>query len=150
MNLPWYKNIDSLLKIDEIYHLDHVTVHNEINKRIKPNPPKASIIPPNSFSTKSLPTASKKFRVQKIIEKLQKHFTDCWSHKKSKSSKLAFYNEIKNRFARESYLDAVSGFSRRYSTTQLRIGAHELEIERGRYNNSYRENLPLVQSLHGK
>ena len=127
-----------------------MTVHNEINKRIKPNPPKASIIPPNSFSTKSLPTASKKFRVQKIIEKLQKHFTDCWSHKKSKSSKLAFYNEIKNRFARESYLDAVSGFSRRYSTTQLRIGAHELEIERGRYNNSYRENLPLVQSLHGK
>ena len=26
-NLPWYKNIESLLKLDEIYDLDHVTAH---------------------------------------------------------------------------------------------------------------------------
>ena len=26
-NLHWYKNIESLLKLDEIYDLDHVTAH---------------------------------------------------------------------------------------------------------------------------
>ena len=128
-----------LLKIDEIYQLDHVTAYNEINKRTKSTHQRVSTIPPNSYSTKSLPTASKKFRVQKVIEKLQKHFTDCWHYEKSNSSKLSFYNKIKNKFARESYIDAVKGFSRRYSTTQLRISAHDLEIERGRYTNSPRE-----------
>ena len=34
----------------------------------------------------------------------------------------------------------MKGFSRRYSTTKLRISAHELEIERGRYSDTLREN----------
>lgn len=43
------------------------------------------------------------------------------------------------KFARESYLDTVKCFARRYSTTKFRISAHDLEIEKGRYKNIPRE-----------
>ena len=45
----------------------------------------------------------------------------------------------KTKFARETYLDAVRGFSRRFSTTQLRISSHNLEVERGRYTKTPKE-----------
>ena len=88
--------------------------------------------------TKVIPYPVKKFRVKNVTENLKGHFTKCWKLEKSKSSKLSFYNTIKNKFARESYLDTVKGFSRRYSTSKLRISAHNLEIEQGRYTNTPR------------
>ena len=85
------------------------------------------------------PLESKRFRIQKIIGILTEHFKNCWEHQKSTSSKLSFYHSIKSTFGRESYLDCCKGFSRRYCTTQLRISAHDLQIERGRYSNLSRE-----------
>ena len=41
---------------------------------------------------------------------------------------------------RETYLDSSKGFPHRYSTTKLRISAHYLEIETGRYSNISRED----------
>ena len=32
MDLPWYKNIKPLLKLDGIYSLDHVTAHRMMRK----------------------------------------------------------------------------------------------------------------------
>ena len=55
------------------------------------------------------------------------------------SLKLSFYHLHKHKFAREAYLNDTKGFSRRYNTTQLRISAHDLEIERGRYANVPRD-----------
>ena len=43
------------------------------------------------------------------------------------------------KFAREVYLDVTKGFSRRYSTSKLRISSHDLAIEYGRYSNTPRE-----------
>ena len=31
MKLPWYKNIEHLLKLDDIYHIDHVSAHEAIS-----------------------------------------------------------------------------------------------------------------------
>ena len=70
---------------------------------------------------------------------LKDHFIQCWEHEKSTSAKLSFYHEHKKKFAREIYLDVTKGFSRRYSTTKLRISSHDLEIESGRYCNTPRE-----------
>ena len=146
MNLPWYRNIEPLLKIDEIFNLDHVTAH----KITQGKDPKSKHVPHphapqsddntniTSTTNKSKPLPSKKFRVQKIVDNVKKHFVDCWNFEKSNSSKLSFYNKIKNKFAREVYLDVIKGFSRRYSTTKTRISSHDLEIERGRYNNTAR------------
>ena len=88
---------------------------------------------------KAKPLPSKKFRVQKIIGSLNDHFVQCWEYEKSKSSKLSFYHSLKNKFAREMYIDCVKGFSRRYNTTKLRISSHDLEIERGRYDDTPKE-----------
>ena len=35
LKLPWYKNLESLLKMDEIYNLDHVTAHRIMNRSNK-------------------------------------------------------------------------------------------------------------------
>ena len=154
LKLPWYKSVKPILKIDEIYSLDHVSAskitkpntsathgasHNPVNVTNK-----HAQLPPDQhallFNTQAAqPLKCKKFRTATIIESLRNHFRINWEHQKSKSSKLSFYHSVKNKFSRESYLDLVKGFSRRYSTTQLRISAHEFEIERGRYKNVARE-----------
>ena len=150
MKLPWYKNIEPLLKLDEIYHLDHVSAYNFINKtsnKYANNNGEAqdtsSTKPlPNHLSNleKAKPLPSKKFRVQNIINNLNNHFMQCWEYEKSISTKLTFYHLHKLKFARETYIDNIKGFSRRYSTTKLRISSHDLEIERGRYTNTPKES----------
>ena len=144
MNLPWYRNIEPFLKLDEVYHLDHVTAYNKINGKTKKcervQHPYSLQNADNRDLIKSKPMPSKKFRVQTILDQVKKHFVECWEYEKSNSSKLSFYNAAKNKFAREAYLDVIKGFSRRYSTTKMRISSHDLEIERGRYSKTPREN----------
>ena len=85
------------------------------------------------------PLPSKKFRMQRILRILSKHFANCWQYEKSTSTKLSFYNSCKQKFGREAYLDTSKGFWRRYNTTKIRISSHDLEIESGRYNMTPRE-----------
>ena len=142
MNLPWYKNLEPLLKLDEIYSLDHVTASRILKPNIKKtkNPAEKSH---NSNITKWLdglghnritPNPSKKFRTSTIINKCTDYFKQCWSNIKSNSSKLAFYDTCKTEFCRELYLSTSKGMACRSSMTRLRISAHDLEIEAGRYD----------------
>ena len=147
LKLPWFKNIEPLLKLDELFHLNHVSAYRMQSLNNSKNPVIDEINNNNSNDKcdllgikKAIPLPSKKFRTHTIIKTLTQHFISCWNHEKSTSSKLTFYNSCKSKFARESYLDVTKGFSRRYSTTKLRISSHDLEIECGRYNNISREN----------
>ena len=104
MKLPWYKNIENILKLDDIYHIDHVTAHQAIlspNIKVsaKPQTTRHPIESLKSLSKVS-PIPSKKFRVQSIIHVLSDHFIKCWEHEKSISSKLSFYHKIKTKFGR--------------------------------------------------
>ena len=118
-----------------MYHLDHVTAYKMTNSKMSSSVPK----PDRATNVKkSYPLPSRKLRVKNVTEHLKGQFTKCWKLEKSKSSKLSFYNTIKNKFARESYLDTVKGFSRHDSTSKLIISAHNLEIEQGRYTNTPR------------
>ena len=143
LKLPWYKNIEPILKLDEVYHLNHVTAHRTIKCKSRCDPPNTEPVSSSwngpQLSNKSKPLPSEKFRVLKVLNTLTKHFTNCWDHEKSSSSKLSYYNNIKKKFAREVYLDITKGFSRRYSTSKLRISSHDLAIECGRYSNTPRE-----------
>ena len=139
MNLPWYRKMESLLKIDEIYSLDHVTAYRII-RNIKPTTTKHNHSSDSPTHTRSIkPLKSKKFRVNKIIQNITNNFRQHWKAQKSMSSKLAFYHSIKSEFNREPYLNLVKGFSRRYSTTKLRISAHDFQVEKGRYINLPRD-----------
>ena len=76
-----------------------------------------------------------------IITSLKAIFQNSWKGTLAKSSKLSFYNSVKDTFAWESYLDAgiVSSFNERRSTSQIRCSSHKLNIETGRYNNISRQ-----------
>ena len=143
MKLPWYKNIGPILKLAEVYHLNHVTAHRTIKCKSRGDSPNAEPVSssPNGpqFFKKGKPLPSAKFRVLKVLNTLTKHFTICLEHKTSNWSKLSYYNNHKKKFAREVYLDVTKGFSRRYSTLKLRISRHDLAIECGRYRNTPRE-----------
>ena len=74
-----------------------------------------------------------------VYKILTNHFKSCWDYTKSTSPKLEFYHSIKSEFGKESYLDLVRNSIHRHHTTKLRISAHDLEIESGRYSNIPRE-----------
>ena len=145
LKLTWYRNIEPLLQLDEIYHKDHVSAYKTIMRSSTTSLGEERLV--TNFTTlkdllslpKAIPLPSKKFRVENITNTIKKHFIQCWEHEKSNSSKLSFYHSQKVKFSRELYIDEVKGFSRRYNTTKLRISAHDLEVERGRYNDTPKE-----------
>ena len=163
LKLDWYKNIESLLKIDEIYHLDHVTAyklkhpqHNQNNDTQSHNIHNTSTAPstsPNKHYSPSSqillnhlskfkvakPLPSKQFRLHVIHKHLRDHFRRCWELGKATSPKLEFYHSNKINFAKETYLDVIKNPTHRYRITRLRISAHDFEIERGRYSQITRD-----------
>ena len=153
LNLPWYKNIESLMKIDEIFNQDHVTAYlaknnknansSEYSDTARPKTSSRNLSFINKYNLGKLtllkPLPSKQFRPAYVLKTLKEHYRNCWEHEKVKSPKLAFYHGIKQSFEKEPYLDMISNASIRYSTTRLRISAHRLEIESGRYKNIPRD-----------
>ena len=67
-----------------------------------------------------------------VDENLKSEFHKFWENNKATSPKLEFYNSIKSEIKREEYLK-IKKFSHRSATTKLRISAHKLKIETGRY-----------------
>ena len=158
LNLKWYKNIESLMKIDKIYNQDHVAAFNTKSSDLNKNKPRqttsstslGSPINPLPSSSKSLlkqlsklrlarPLPSKQFRPNHILKHIREHFKSCWDYEKSTSSKLSYYHSIKLTFTKEPYLDNLNNPVHRYRMTKLRISAHDFEIEKGRYSHIPRE-----------
>ena len=50
------------------------------------------------------------------------------------SGKLSFYGKLKENFGKEMYLN-INNFNNRKTLSELRMSAHKLEIEKGRYLN---------------
>ena len=73
-----------------------------------------------------------------ILSEMESSFKDMWLLSVRSSSKLTFYSSIKHSFNREGYLD-LTNKDARFNLTRLRISAHNLEIERGRYSNLARD-----------
>ena len=139
MGLKWYKNVKSLLKVDTLFHKDHVTAFNSLKQAkisTKPtsyNCPQTPILDQNKYRT-AIPLPSERFKVENILKRLKNHFVNCWKYEKKASIKLSlYYDKIKHSFCKEQYLDYVKNTSNRHKTTQIRISAHDLEIESGRY-----------------
>ena len=132
--------------------MNHVSAFNEskspsaithIPPQLSPHSSHPSIILKYSKLNSLCPTSPifcKRFRVNIIMSKLKSHFRDCWSHEKSSSIKLnLFYDSYKKSFVKEPYLDLVTNPAYKFRTTRLRISAHDLHIESGRYTKTPRE-----------
>ncbi|KAL5258289.1 hypothetical protein ACHWQZ_G008954 [Mnemiopsis leidyi] len=141
LKLPWFTRMKSVLQLDETYSKDHVAAFHALNpksKLIKRKPTcTASSFSPSKNSI-LVPIKSEKYRPWKIMESLSGTFKTNWEHQKSSSPKLSFYHKIKSSFGLEPYLES-NNFKLRYSTTQFRISAHDLQVERGRYINLPRD-----------
>lgn len=80
-----------------------------------------------------------------LIQILEKKYESFWDEKKKGSSKLKFYDSITKKYKFEPYLVHIINISHRKSLTKLRIGAHDLMIEIGRYNNTPKEERKCKQ-----
>ena len=78
--------------------------------------------------------------INSVILNLKNHFNEYWKIVKSKSPKLSFYHNCKTDFSKKTYLSDINNFDERAALTQIRISAHDLKIETGRYSNQPREN----------
>ena len=56
------------------------------------------------------------------------------------NKKLAVYKEIKHNYLLETYLSDVKDFNKRVAVTKLRLSAHNLPVETGRYSNTPKQN----------
>ena len=79
------------------------------------------------------------YQVKQIMSTLHENFNRHWTHSKSTSPKLTFYHHVKKNFKCEVYLHDVKRVTDRAALTQLRISAHDLNIETGRYLQQSRE-----------
>lgn len=162
LNLPWYKSIKGILQIDKLYHMDHVEAFQLLNRKkfrsengnfnvmkdfpvtLKPGntKPHSTVKEPKLSALKvgfnqiiAKPRVSAKFRTYEILKRCKHQFMSQWQHDKENSAKLnPFYNKLKNNLIMEPYLKYVKNSSNRYQLCRLRISAHDLEIERGRYS----------------
>ena len=69
-----------------------------------------------------------------VFQSLRLQLLNMWQEYLNASPKLEFYKTVKHTFQQEYYL-TIPIFKYRSALTKLRISAHSLEIERGRYAN---------------
>ena len=118
LNNDWYKYINSLI--------EKYLPNDEIQKY-----PYGYKTPgPKSTKNNKLAQHSLKKTLQ---EQMKQNFIDKWLRDISECNKLEFYSDIKSTFKIEPYLDPVENRSHKNALTRLRISAHSLHIETGRY-----------------
>lgn len=120
-NLDWGTNIKNI-------------INNNVNVISTGNGP---VLAPTSSTQRNHDINPK--TISEIMINLVNKFIKCWENRKLTASKLSFYNKVKSNFNRESYLDDSNNFKARSSLTKLRISAHDLKIETGRYAQQPRE-----------
>ena len=71
---------------------------------------------------------------QKFKASFENHLKNALSECISKSKKLRTYAQFKTNMKFESYLNSIDVYKFRRDLARFRLSAHDLEIERGRYN----------------
>ena len=72
--------------------------------------------------------------IKLFIQRLKDQYLQSWFEKINLSSKLSTYRGFKNTYKHEFYLNFITNRKYRRIIAQFRVSAHDLEIERGRYN----------------
>jgi len=74
--------------------------------------------------------------IQMLKEYIRRRHLEAWQTSLNTSSKLSLYWTIKTAYGHEHYLNILNVRKYRHANAQLRSGFHELEIEKGHYNNT--------------
>ena len=80
-----------------------------------------------------------------ILQKCKTEYVKHWRNDITRAeAKLNLYSEFKQYICLENYLIDIKNFKYRQAITKLRISAHQLEVERGRY---FRPIVPRDQRI---
>ena len=74
-----------------------------------------------------------------IQQQIGRNFCTIWDLERLSNKKLGFYNSVKEKFGMEDYLIGSISFKEQKCLAQIRMSAHKLKIETGRYQIN-REN----------
>ena len=95
----------------------------------------------NVFNVKYTNTIPDEYIMNKLLKAMKASYEKYWKqiimNNGSDDGKLSLYRKIKQGFNMEGYLNDVKTQKFRRALTALRISAHRLEIETGRYSKSY-------------
>ena len=84
-------------------------------------------------------TIQSKILSKKIRNELETNFEVIWNHDRNNTTKLMFYNKIKSKYGEEDYLKLTQkAYHQARSIARMRMSAHTLHIETGRYNGTAR------------
>ena len=84
-------------------------------------------------------TMQSKILGKKIRNELETNFEVMWNHDRNNNTKLMFYNKIKSKYGEEDYLKLTQkAYHQARSIARMRMSAHTLHIETGRYNGTAR------------
>ena len=86
---------------------------------------------------KRIETKVNKYFELEVFHRLNEHITE--------NRKLSLYASFKTIFKFESYLDYIKDFTARRTLAQLRMSAHNLQIETGRFSKN-KTFLPVLQN----
>ena len=75
----------------------------------------------------------------RIKENYQMYWLNQLNRQAGENGKMSLYRKIKNSFIFEPYLDIIQKADSRRCLAEIRLSAHNLEIERGRYSKTPRE-----------
>ena len=70
-----------------------------------------------------------------VVSKLKEQYINFWNKTKNGHSRLSFYNIVTDNYCLQTYLNECKVPKHRVALSRLRLSAHDLEIERGRYSN---------------
>lgn len=75
-----------------------------------------------------------------IKQRILDIYQQSWYSQINNSSRLSSYCKFKHSFEQEKYLNVITDKKYRIALCKFRVSAHNLSIERGRYDNISREN----------
>ena len=105
------------------------------------------------LGAKPTEVATKNSHFKSSMKKLLfSNFIDRWEidNLTNSSGKLRSYTIFKSNFGREKYLSILHNFEQRRSLTKLRISAHQLRIETGRYQGTLPQDRLCTKCDSGK
>lgn len=99
----------------------------------------SDVIVPNNFTQETVTLQNLKTARSNMKKKLRNEYIQQWLVSKSSSSldsrQKFTHKEIKQDYQIEDYLEKIGNPTHRVSLTKLRLGAHSLRIQTGKYEN---------------
>ena len=131
LGLPWFKSMREILEKDPTYSMNHFDANMILNGQRTPEDTESS------QTRHHLP--SRHFRIPTLNQQVMETYQSAKRSAIHTSRKMEFYKEIDESPGLPPYLTQVTNYEHRKAMAQLRLSAHCLQIEKGRYIGTPRE-----------